>query len=91
MKYVNDVQQKTQQLYQQVSPNVKRNLKMLYDRFVYITKFLGKTGLKIAVVSLKILVKCLVLLFNLVQKGRDFTENKLNIYQWVCENIGLPI
>jgi serine/threonine protein kinase len=90
-KIINDLQTKAYQMYQQVSPSMQRNLKMLYDKFVYITKFLGKVGFKIAVISLKIFVKSLILLINLIQKGREYSENKLNVYQWVCENIGQPI
>eukprot|EP00833_Pecoramyces_ruminatium_P000201 jgi/Orpsp1_1/1174233/evm.model.c7180000049352.1 len=91
MKIVRDIQYKTYSMYQQVNPTVQRNLKILYKKFIYVTKFLGKTGFKIAVLSLKIFIKCLIMIINLIQKGKDFAENKLNIYQWICENIGQPI
>jgi len=88
---VHDMQRKTYQMYQQVSPSVQRNMKVLYEKFVYVSKFLGKTGFKIAIISLKIFIKLLFSVINLIQKGKDYAENKMNIYQWLCENIGQPI
>jgi len=90
-KMVREMQLKTYQVYQQVSPSLQRNLKILYEKFIYISKFLGKNGFKIAILSLKIFIKCLIMVINLVQKGREYAENKLNIYQWLCENVGQPI
>jgi len=91
MNMVHDMQRKTYQMYQQVSPSVQRNMKVLYEKFVYVSKFLGKTGFKIAIISLKIFIKLLFSVINLIQKGKDYAENKMNIYQWLCENIGQPI
>jgi len=70
---------------------MQRNLQRLYRKFNYIIKFFGNTGYKIAILSLKIFIKCLMLIMNIIQKGKDFTISKLNFYQWICENIGQPI
>jgi len=88
---IRDIQIKTYQMYQQISPSVQKNLKILYEKFMYVSKFLGRAGFKIAIISLKIFIKLIITVTNLIQKGKDYAENKLNIYQWVCENIGQPI
>jgi len=90
-KMINDFKNKTYLIYQQINPSVRRNLNILYQKFIYLTRFMGKTGFKIAVLSLKILIKCLIVVINFIQKGKDYAESNINIYQWVCENIGQPI